>query len=267
MRRAGGEGIGPLVTLLALAAWLAGCRSMIDGMIFFPDRDVGAAPPGASDLWLETTDGVRLHAWRAGPRTAPATLVWSHGNGGNIAGRADVLLELAARGLDVVAYDYRGYGRSDGSPTEAGVYIDAETAFDAVVASGVPASRILCFGESLGGAVSIHLATRRPCVAVAVISTFTTLRDVARVHYGPLANLVGGRFDSLSRVASLTVPLFCAHGDRDEVVPYELGERLFAAASEPKTFLAVPGAHHNDVFGSQTLLSAIVAFARKVAHD
>lgn len=252
---------------LALLVALSGCRSMIEGMIFFPDRHVGNPPPGAEDVWIRTADGVRLHAWRARGSAPRAALVWSHGNGGNIGGRASVLTALAARGLDVLAYDYRGYGKSEGTPTEDGSYRDAEAAFDALVASGVPASRIVCFGESLGGAVSIHLAMRRPCAAVAVVSTFTTLRDVARIHYGPLAALVGGRYDSLSRVASIGVPFFAAHGDRDEIVPYALGERLFAAANEPKRFLRVPGAFHNDVFTSRALLDAIAGFAIDAAPD
>lgn len=235
---------------------------MLDGMIFFPAHHEATPPPGATDMWLKTADGIRIHGWRATGREAKATLVWSHGNGGNIDGRRSVLVALAARGLDVLAYDYRGYGQSEGSPTESGVYLDAEAAFDALVASGVPPTRIVCFGESLGGAVSIHLASQRPCAALAVVSTFTTLRDAARRHYGPLAILVGDRFDSLSRIGALGVPFFAAHGDQDEVVSYELGERLFAAAPEPKRFLRVPGARHNDVFASTALLDAIAEFTR-----
>ncbi len=233
---------------------------MIEQLIFFPDRTIGGPPRGVVERWLTAADGTRVHAWQATRPNATASLVWSHGNGGNIDGRVDVLLALAARGFDVLAYDYRGYGKSEGRPSEARVYLDAEAAFDAELARGVPASRIVCFGESLGGAVSIHLATRRPCAAVVVVSMFTNLRDVARFHYGPLGRFAGVRFDSLSLVGELSAPFFGAHGDRDEVVPYELGERLFAAAREPKQFLPVPGAHHNDVFAAPALLDGIAAF-------
>src|SRR5262245_20341350 len=158
--------------LLALVA-LAGCEGcVLDSLVFFPDRDVpGTPPPGVSERWIDAADGVRLHAWYAGPSDPPATLLWSHGNAGNIAGRVDVQRALAARGLGVLAYDYRGYGRSTGQPSEAGASHDAEAAFDALASGGIPARRIVCFGESLGGAVSIDLATRRPCGAVAVVST------------------------------------------------------------------------------------------------
>jgi fermentation-respiration switch protein FrsA (DUF1100 family) len=234
---------------------------LLDQLIFFPDRSVPAPPAGVEERWLTASDGVRLHAWYvAAPAEAPM-LVWSHGNGGNVAGREALLLELAARGVGVLAYDYRGYGRSEGRPTEAGVYLDAEAAYDSERARGTAAARIVAGGESLGGAVAIRLATRRSCAAVAVVSTFTRLQDVARCHYGPLAVLVGGRFDSLRCLPALTVPLLVAHGDRDQIVPFVLGERLYAAARSPKRFVRVDGAHHNDVFTSDELLDALAAFA------
>jgi len=238
--------------------------SVIDQLIFFPDPDVPAPPPGVEERWITTEDGVRLHAWYVSPPATTATLVWSHGNGGNIAGRLDVLLALVAAGVAVLAYDYRGYGRSSGRPSEAGVYLDALAAYDSERRRGVPPDRMIAFGESLGGAVSIRLATERPCAGVAVVSTFTRLADVARVHYGPLAAAAGNRFDALARVRDLRVPLLVAHGDEDEVVPYALGERLFAAAPEPKRFFRARGWHHNDVFAAPGLIAAITAFATEV---
>ncbi len=252
---------GILCLVAALAA--AGCSPVLDRLIFVPDPAVGVPPPGVEERWITTADGLRLHSWYASAPAPTASVIWSHGNGGNIAGRADVLLALAAQGLSVLAYDYRGYGRSEGRPNEAGVYLDAEAAYDSERARGVPPERIIAFGESLGGAVSIHLATVRPCAGVAVVATFTRLRDVARYHYGGLAVLVGDRFDSLARVGTLGVPLLVAHGDQDEIVPYALGERLFAAAPEPKRFVSVPGAAHNDVFAHRRLIEAIAAFARE----
>lgn len=242
--------------------------SLLDGLIFFPDRDVPATPPaGIEERTFTASDGVRLHAWAAGPADAPATLLWSHGNGGNIAGRVDVQRALAARGVAVLAYDYRGYGRSEGEPSEEGVHRDVLAAYDHLRARGVDARRIVAFGESLGAAVSVRLATERPCAALVLVSPFTTLADVARVHYGPLGLLAGSRFDALSRIGSLRVPLLVAHGDRDEIVPFALGVRLFEAAPEPKRFLRVEGAHHNDVFASEALLDAIARFALDAVTD
>jgi fermentation-respiration switch protein FrsA (DUF1100 family) len=233
---------------------------MIDRLVFFPDRSIGDPPAGVDELWLTAADGVRLNAWLARSASARATLVWSHGNGGNIADRAAVLLTLASRGLNVLAYDYRGYGKSRGSPSEAGVYLDSEAAFDAERGRGTPPSRIVCFGESLGGAVSIHLASVRPCAAVVVVSSFPSLREVARVHYGSLGFLAGTRFDSTSLLGRLSIPFFAIHGDRDSIVPYALGERLFALAREPKRFLRVPGAGHNDIFEYPSVIDGIARF-------
>jgi len=235
----------------------------LDSFIFFPDPLVPDPPPGVEERWIITPDQLRIHAWYTAVPQARATVLWSHGNGGNIAGRAEVLLALAARGLNVLAYDYRGYGRSEGRPSEAGVYLDAQAAYDSERGRGVPAANIICFGESLGGAVAIHLASERPCAGVAVVSTFTRGRDLARHHYGPLAVLAGSRFDSIARIGRLSVPVFIAHGDRDEVVPFELGVRLFDAAGQPKRFFRAAGAHHNDVFESPGLIDAIAEFAHE----
>jgi fermentation-respiration switch protein FrsA (DUF1100 family) len=252
---------------LALAALLlTGCNVWIDRFVFFPDRRVGPPPAGVEERWIVAADGPRLHAWYAPAPDRGPLLLWSHGNAGNIDSRRSLLLSLAARGLGVLAYDYRGYGRSDGSPSEAGVYLDAAAAFDDLVARGADPSVIVCFGESIGGAVSIELATRRRCGAVIAVSTFTRLADVARLHYGPLGSLAGGRFDSLARIPRVSAPVLVAHGDRDEIVPLELGERLFAAARPPKRFLRIAGADHNDALGRATLLDAIAQFARQVVR-
>ncbi len=233
---------------------------MINRLVFFPDRLSHDPPPGVQERWIRTADGLRIHAWYATHPQARASVVWSHGNGGNIGDRASLLVALAARGLDVLAYDYRGYGKSEGRPTEAGVYLDAEAAFDSEREHRGETVPIACFGESLGGAVSIRLATRRPCAAVAVVATFTRLSDVAWRHYGPLAPLAGDRFDSSALVGTLKVPFFCAHGDRDELVPYELGERLYASAAEPKRFLRISGAGHNDVFDQVLVVDELTRF-------
>jgi uncharacterized protein len=237
--------------------------SLLDGLIFFPDADVPAPPPGVVEQTFAASDGVRLHAWWAEAPGARATLVWSHGNGGNIAGRSAVLRGLAARGVSVLAYDYRGYGRSEGSPSEEGVYLDVLAAYDHLRARGVPESRLVAFGESLGSAVSVRLAAKRPCAALVLVSPFTRMQDVARVHYGPLGVLAGDRFDAVGLIPTIRRPVLIAHGDQDEIVPFELGVRLFEAANEPKRFLRVEGAHHNDVFASGELLDAIARFANE----
>jgi fermentation-respiration switch protein FrsA (DUF1100 family) len=247
---------------------LAIALPLLDRLIYFPERDMGGPPPpGVEERWLTTEDGVKIHAWlaRATGTTAEAapTLIWSHGNAGNIAHRVGLQLALARRGLNVLAYDYRGYGQSEGQPSEEGLYRDAQAAYDSERARGVAADTIVCFGESLGGAVSIDLAIHRRCAAVAVVSTFSSIADVARVHYGILGFLAGNRFDAASRVSQIDVPFFQAHGDLDEIIPFQIGEALHAAVRAPKRFLPVRGAMHNDIFLQESLLDAIAAFARE----
>jgi len=249
--------------LALVALLLTGCNVWIDHFVFFPDRRVGPPPPGVEERWIVTEDGRRLHAWHVPARGAGPVLLWSHGNAGNIDSRRDLLLALAGRGLGLLAYDYRGYGRSEGSPSEHGVYLDAAAAFDSLVTRGTDPGAIVCFGESLGGAVSLEVATRRRCGAVITVSTFTRLADVARRHYGPLGSLAGDRFDTLARLPRVSAPILVAHGDQDEIVPFELGERLFAAAPGPKRFFRITGAQHNDALGRPALLDAIAAFARE----
>jgi fermentation-respiration switch protein FrsA (DUF1100 family) len=129
----------------------------------------------------------------------------------------------------------------------------------------VEPKRIVAFGESLGSAVTLHLALERPCAAVALVSPFTTMADVARYHYGPFGLLAGKRFDALSRVRRLAVPILVVHGEDDEIVPFALGERLFGAAAEPKRFMRVAGAGHNDVF-RRDVVRNIAKFALETAR-
>lgn len=253
-----------LAASAAAVALATGCRLvLLDSLIFFPDRTSDPPPPGVEERTFAAADGTRLSAFHApAPDEKAPVLVWSHGNAGNVSSRADVLVALASRGLGVLAFDYRGYGRSEGRPSEDGVYADAEAAYDLLRRDGVAAERIVAFGESIGGAVAIELARRRPCGALVALSTFTTLNEVARIHYGPLATLIATRFPSIERIGSLAIPILVLHGDRDEIVPFALGERLFAAARDPKRFVTVPGAFHNDVFDREDVLDEIAAFAR-----
>lgn len=242
---------------------------LVDRLVFFPDRFMPETPAGVVDRWATTEDGVRVHGWYVAAPKADSdtpTLLWAHGNGGNIGGRYEIQAALARKGVNVLAYDYRGYGKSEGRPTEAGTYLDSRAMFDSLVEAGVPTTHIVCLGESLGGAVTIELATAKPCAGVAVVSTFTTISDVARTHYGPVGFLAGGVYDSASRVGDLAVPFFSAHGDRDEVVDFELGQELFAAAPEPKEFLHVKGAGHNDIFLYPEVIDSIVAFATRATE-
>ena len=151
---------------------------------------------------------------------------------------------FAREGLDTLLFDYRGYGRSEGKPSEEGLYLDGEAAWRWAAERRQP---VILYGESLGGAVAIELAVRHPPALLVAQSTFTSLREMAAatVPFGGL--LARQRFSSLEKIRRVAAPVLIVHGDRDELVPYEMGRRLFEAAPGPKQLLTIPGAGHNDV--------------------
>jgi fermentation-respiration switch protein FrsA (DUF1100 family) len=191
-------------------------------------------------------------------------LLWFHGNAGNLSHRADLMLTLAKTPAQVFIVDYRGYGRSEGRPSEKGLYLDAEAAWRYLTNERkVVPGRIVLFGDSLGSAVAIDLATRVPAAGLIVQSGFTSARDMAARHFPFVPRpLVRTRMDSLAKIPTVQGPKLFIHSPQDEVVPYELGRRLFEAAGEPKRFLEIPGASHNDtdVVGGHQYFEAIGSF-------
>ncbi len=207
--------------------------------------------PGGHDVVIKTDDGIRLGAWYlpvAVGRHGPAVLV-CNGNGGDRSGRALLAAGLSRLGLSVLLFDYRGYGGNPGNPTEEGLAADARAAQQWLAAQPeVDPNRIVYFGESLGAAVVIGLAMERPPAALVLRSPFTSLREVGRVHYPwlPVGRLLIDRYPSIDRIGSVTAPLLVIAGDRDDIVPESLSKKLYEAAPEPKRYLSVPGANHND---------------------
>jgi len=202
---------------------------------------------GASDVWLRTADGVKVHAWWIAAPQAKVVTIFLHGNAGNLSHRVGHVRPITAAGSSLLLIDYRGYGRSEGSPSESGLYADADAAFEHLVSAGHPAERIVLHGESLGCAVAVDLASRRRCGGVVLEAPFTSAREVAGRVLPFIGPLVIWGFDSMSKIGRAGAPVFILHGDRDEVIGFELGRRLFEAAHEPKFFWAVPGAGHNNI--------------------
>ncbi len=225
-----------------------------ESLIFFPDRypEGDWQPEGLSpeDAWFTAADGTRLHGWYLDHPEPQATILFSHGNAGNLSHRAEKVRVLR-RFVDaaVLVYDYRGYGRSEGRPCESGILADGRAARDWLARrAGVDAGRIVLLGESLGGAVSVDLAASGGARAVVLEGAFTSIPDVAAVHYPwlPVRLMLRTRLDTLSRIADCRTAVLICHGEADTVVPLEQGRRLFQAAGEPKQLLVLPGADHND---------------------
>lgn len=249
-------------TILALALFFAifiiGLRFMEDSMIYFPTKyPDGFWQPAAfgvavEDCFFVSEDGVKLHGWVAPRDGAQATLLWCHGNAGNITHRLDNLKLLLERvNAHVFIFDYRGYGRSEGSPDEEGLYKDARAAYDYLLTRReVDPRRIILFGRSLGSAVAVDLALQRPRAGLILESTFTSAKDMAKKVFPflPVHYFIGVQFDSESKIAQLKVPILFMHGTADHTVPLELGKKLFRVANEPKEFYEIAGADHNDTY-------------------
>lgn len=255
-RRRGAQGLRPwAVAVLAWGMLLTGCDNMLSGFIFYPERRLESRPEGwglaHEEVWVAAADGVRLHGWHLPAPSGSTLLLFCHGNAGNISHRLDNIERLLRVGISVYIFDYRGYGLSEGSPSEKGLYLDAEAAQAwAAEKASAAGQRLVVFGRSLGGVAAVHLAARGGCAGAILESTFTNLGAMAREHY-PLPLLPGwlaGRFDSLGRIGGLRCPVLFVHGDRDDIVPYRLGQELYAAAPGPKEFLTIDGAGHNDTY-------------------
>jgi uncharacterized protein len=234
------------IAFYALAAWGA------SRMLYYPFRYPAGEwsiqeKLGASDVALQAADGTQLHAWWiAGPDTSVATL-HLHGNGGNITHRGLTAHNITAAGSSVLLLDYRGFGKSEGRPSEKGLYKDAEAAFEWITAQGYAPEKIVIHGESLGTAVATYLATKRNCRGVVLEAPLTSARAMAGKVFPVIGPLLLWGYDSLGRIKDVHVPILVIQGDRDEVIPYAFGQQLFAAANEPKSFWAIPGGKHNDL--------------------
>jgi fermentation-respiration switch protein FrsA (DUF1100 family) len=249
---------------LLLAVCLTGIlgTGMILGLekfaLYFPERPLGATPRNEGlayeDAWFPASDGVTLHGWLVPAPGTRTTLIWFHGNAGNIGDRVDNIgyLHRVLR-TNVFIFDYRGYGQSHGSHwdlSEEATYRDGLGALAYLGRrSDVQGTRLVYFGRSLGAAVAVELARTHPPAGLILETAFTTLKDVARVHY-PFVPLwfLQTKYESLRKIPEIRVPLLILHGDRDEVVPLEQARRLYAAANEPKQLYIIRGAHHNDTY-------------------
>ncbi len=245
-------------------------------LIYFPSRAHDATPAGLGlpheEVELRAEDGVRLHGWFLPVKGSRHTLLVCHGNGGNVSHRLDrVLLMQAHLKVDTLLFDYRGYGQSEGSPDEEGTYRDARAAYRWLIGRGVEPGRVVLFGESLGSAVALQLATEVEARALVLESPFASIPAMARAVYPflPLWPFVRTRYDNVAKVAQVRMPLLVLHGDRDEVVPFAQGRRVFDAAPEPKKFFAIPAAGHNDTYvvGGELYWRALRDFLEGLAGE
>lgn len=247
-----------------------------DRFIFFPtkypdgfwDVEGVARREGVfvEDCYFKTGDGLMLHGWyaRHADSQPGMALLWFHGNAGNLSYRFDMMMKLMTLPVSIFIIDYRGYGKSVGSPSESGLYMDARAAWDYLTRErGLPAERVVVFGKSLGGVAAVDLASRVEAAGLIVQSSFTSAKDMASraLPFIP-AGLLKTKMDSINKIARVGCPKLFIHSRADEIVPFELGWRLFEAASEPKQFYEVEGSPHNSTYivGGRDYLAALGRF-------
>ena len=244
-------------------------------LIYFPIDHV-PAPQGVGlseveAVTFQTEDGLGLHGWfvMSPVDPAPGTIIVFNGNAGNRAYRAPLAAALRDHGYQVLLFDYRGYGGNGGAPSEAGLLADARAARAYLLGrADVEASRLVYFGESLGGAVAIALAGEHEPAAMVLRSPFTSLVDVGRVHYPflPVSLFLWDRFESIDAIGDITCPMLVVAGDRDRIVPVGQSRRLFDAARGPKELVILAGGDHNDpqVAVGEEMIGAVVRFLSTV---
>jgi fermentation-respiration switch protein FrsA (DUF1100 family) len=265
-----------VIALIGLPVGFFMLRRFEASVIFHPERaalgGMWRVPRGAEEVWFRNADGQKLHGWffRASTQPAAATVVYAHGNGGNLSYCDWVGEALAARGFDVLLFDYRGYGRSEGETAgERGLYADADAAYDFVTKErGVPAGRVVLYGQSLGTAAVADVAERRDCGVLVLESGLSSAADMAGAIIPWLPRFVRGltknKLDTVSKLPRVRCPVLVVHGDRDEIIPVGQGRKLFAAAPEPKRLLIVEGARHNDLsnVGGEKYIDTLAEFIR-----
>lgn len=252
------------VALALLLLWL-GLRWFERINLYIPSRTVFAHPGtygwSFEDLRLPAADGPLLSGWyiERGPKD-PVILV-CHGNAGNISHRLEKAKIFMDAGASVLLFDYRGYGKSSGSPDEQGTYEDALTFYRWLVEiKGVPPERIVVYGESLGGGVAVETALRHKSAGLILESSFTSVVDMGREVFPwlPVRHMVRYRYDNLAKLPSIRGPVLVMHSPQDDIVPYRMGRRLFEAAAEPKTFFAMKGDHNEGYIDTGAAYGAAV---------
>jgi len=226
--------------------------------VYFPDRQLIATPAAVGlsyeEVRFEAADGTALHGWFLPGAAGRPAVLFCHGNAGNISHRLESLGLLHGLGLSVFIFDYRGYGRSAGEPSEEGTYADARGALDWLRQRGWTPAQLVYFGESLGAAVALQLATEHPPAGLVLEAPFTSIAAMGRHHYPLLHFLLGwlldARYDNLAKIGRIVSPLLIIQGEADTIVPPAMARRLYDAAKTPKRLQLIPGGDHNDLLFS-----------------
>ena len=242
-----------LLTVILVPVLLFGLFRLFEWKsLYYPTRSLDVTPSDVDLAFEEVNfvaeDGVRLHGWWIPGESGKGTILFCHGNGGNISHRVGWARELHETGWNLFLFDYRGYGKSRGFPTEKGTYRDARAAYEVIRAryDDIEQPPVVVLGRSLGGAVAVQLALDKPVLGLVLENTFPSVPEMARELYPFLPRpLIKFRYDAASKIDDLALPKLIAHSPHDEIVPYDMGRKLFDVAADPKAFAELKGGHND----------------------
>lgn len=241
--------------LLIYIAFVGGMFMAQRDLMYFPSYQKpeikGTGIIGIKEITVDTQDGLRLFGWYKEPVSVDKPVIlWFHGNGSNVGWTSTRAMPFMKQGYGVLLAEYRGYSSNPGHPTEQGLYQDGRAFIKFLETQGVKDDAIVLYGESIGSGVAVQMAVEHPNIRALVLEApFTSALDVARRRYPfmPVSLLLKDRYDNLSKMKDIKMPLIVAHGDKDSVVPYAFGKKLYDAAAEPKTMITIQGGGHNDL--------------------
>lgn len=242
-----------LLVPILLGLSVSGCKPVVNDFAFHPDNvsviPTSELPNGIQEITVTAEDQVKTTSLYLSSSASNKLVIYFHGNAGNIYHRIPSLLTLQKLGVSVLGVSYRGYGKSDGSPTEQGVYLDGKAIFQyAVEQLGFPRENIIIFGRSIGTAVAVNTAQNEQILGLILVSPLTSGRAQAQAAgLGSVASLAGDSFDNLSKVENIEAPLLVIHGTDDRVIPFSMGLEIFDRANVMKVFVKIEGANHNDL--------------------
>ena len=255
--------------LLAVAILAVYVRYIESRSIFFPMKRIEFTPHFVNlayeDVYIMTADNVKINGWFFPKDNAKYTMLFCHGNAGNIGHRLEKIIMLLDIGVNVFIIDYRGYGNSKGKPSEKGIYLDAKAGYDYLVNTRkVQAENIILYGESIGAAAAIDLASKVKVGALITEEAFSNAVDMAKRIYPFLPSLLFSvRLDSLTKIKNVEAPKLIIHSINDEIVPFDLGKKLYDAAKEPKQFAEIIGGHNTAFLDSkEKYISSIASFIK-----
>lgn len=264
-----------IILLLSYAVILLIVYLKQDSMLYFPERALWTTPKSAGlsyeDVILRTNDGINIAAWYVPADNEQGVLLFCHGNAGNISHRLDSIRIFHGMNLSVLIFDYRGYGNSQGKPSENGTYLDAEAAWDYLVrVKQKPPERIVLFGRSLGAAVAAEIAQRKNPGALILESAFTSAPDIGQSLYPffPVRLLSKYHYATAEKITALSCPKLIIHSPDDEIIPFRFGQRVFERASQPKEFLSISGGHNEGfLLSGKIYTEGIRAFLKKYVFE